>query len=398
MERGPAARRLEAKAPDSQQASPPTPASVGLVHDYLLVLRGAERTFCAMASCWPGAPVYTLLFDPAPFRDQLAGRRITVSRLNRLPVDQRSFRRLLPLLPPAASRLPVARHDLVVSSSSAFAHGVRPAPGAVQVCYCHSPFRYAWHERDRALEEVPAPLRRPLSASLSAVRRWDVRASERVTHYIANSEVTRRRIADFYGRDATVIHPPVDVHRFAPAEPEDFFVVLTELVVHKRVQVALEAVERAGARVKVVGGGPELDRLRARFGSHAEFLGRLGDRELESLLPRARALLMPAVEEFGIAAVEAQAAGRPVVAADAGGAQETVVPGETGVLVEPGDADAMAEAIRHTDFDRFSPDRAVENARRFDVARFRERLRAEVERVYPAAREKRAIASSYARM
>jgi glycosyltransferase involved in cell wall biosynthesis len=388
LERGSPARRLRPEAS--------TPNSVGLVHDYLLVRRGAERAFGAMASCWPEAPVYTLLCDPDSLPDELRGRRITVSALGRLPARQQSFRKLLPLFPPAVARLPVSEHDLVVSSSSAFAHGVRPGPGAVHVCYCHSPFRYAWHERRRALEEVPRALRPPLAATLEAIRRWDLRVSARVSRYIANSEVTRRRIADFYGRDATVIHPPVDVHRYAPGEPEDFFVVVTELVPHKRVDQALEAAERAGARVKVVGGGPELERLRARYGSFAEFLGRVGDSELEDLLPRAQALLLPTVEEFGIAAVEVQAAGRPVVAVDAGGAQETVVPGETGVLVEPESVDAMAEAIRYTDFRAFSPDRIVENAGRFDVARFRERLSSEVSRAYAAgpAPDQRAIASS----
>jgi glycosyltransferase involved in cell wall biosynthesis len=361
-----------------------TPKSVGLVHDYLLVMRGAERTFGAIASCWPEAPVYTLLYDPETLNGEFRGRRITVSGLGRLPAHQQSFRWLLPLFPAAAARLPISDHDLVVSSSSAFAHGVHTAADAVHVCYCHSPFRYAWHERERAVEEVSRPLRGPLAVTLDAVRRWDRSASERVTHYIANSELTRRRIADFYGRDATVIHPPVEVDRFAPGEPEDFFVVVTELVPHKRVDRALEAAERAGVAVKVVGGGPELERLQVRYGSFAEFLGRISDREKEALLPRALALLAPSVEEFGIATVEAQAAGRPVVAVDAGGAQETVIPGETGVLVQPGEVGAMAEAIRYTDFRGLSPDRAVENARRFDVARFRERLSTEVTRAYTA--------------
>ncbi|HEY7152182.1 MAG TPA: glycosyltransferase [Solirubrobacterales bacterium] len=358
------------------------PRSVGLVHDYLLVRRGAERTFCEIAGCWPGAPIYTLLYDRGAFGGEFAGRGVTVSGLRRLPVGQTGFRRLLPLYPAAVERLPVSRHDLVVSSSSAFAHGVRPGPGAVHVCYCHSPFRYAWFERDRALGEVPRPLRGALGLTLAAVRRWDRHASERVTHYVANSELTRRRISDAYGRDATVVHPPVAVERFRSGEPEDFFVVVTELVRHKRVEIALAAAERAGKRVKVLGAGPELEPLRERFGRTAEFLGRASDAQLTELLPRALALIVPNVEEFGIAAVEAQAAGRPVLAADAGGAQETVVPGETGVLVPPGDVEAMAEALQQTDFTRFDPDRIAENAARFSTERFRSELQAVVERAY----------------
>jgi glycosyltransferase involved in cell wall biosynthesis len=360
------------------------PRSVGLVHDYLLVRRGAERTFCEMAACWPGAPIYTLLYDRDAFGAEFAGRTVTVSALRRLPVGQAGFRRLLPLYPPAVERLSVARHDLVVSSSSAFAHGVRPGPAAVHVCYCHSPFRYAWFERDRALQEAPRPLRGALALTLAAIRRWDLRASERVTHYVANSELTRRRINDIYGRDATVVHPPVGVERFTIGEPEDFFVVVTELVRHKRVELALAAAERAGKRVKVLGAGPELEQLRERFAGTAEFLGRASEAELAELLPRALALIVPNVEEFGIAAVEAQAAGRPVLAADAGGSQETVLPGETGLLVPPGDVDAMAEALRQTDFSRFDSKRIAEHAGRFSRERFRAELQAEVERAYAA--------------
>jgi glycosyltransferase involved in cell wall biosynthesis len=359
-------------------------AQPALVHDYLIVMRGAERTFAEIAACWPGAPIYTLLYDPA-LGPNFAGRTITTSFLQRLSVRQDGFRRLLPLLPVAAGRLTVEGHDLVVSSSSAFAHGVHIPPGAVHVCYCHSPFRYAWHERDRALEEAPRPLRSALAVSLGAIRRWDRAAAGRVTHYIANSELTRKRIADFYGYDATVVHPPVEVERFRPGVAEDFFVVVGELVRHKRVELALTAAQRAGAQVKVVGAGPELERLRARFAATAEFLGRVSDSELAALLPRARALLMPNVEEFGIAAVEAQAAGRPVVAADAGGARETVITGETGVLVPPGDMDAMAEAIRYTNFDSFSAGRLAANAARFSPARFREELLAVVARARASA-------------
>lgn len=358
------------------------PASVALVHDYLLVMRGAERTFAAMAECWPSATIYTLLFDAHGTDGTFAGRRVRASALQRLGVHQGGFRRLLPLFPPAAERLGVAGHDLVISSSSAFAHGVRPDVDALHICYCYTPFRYAWFERERTLSETPRALRPALASVLEWIRRWDLEASRRVDHYIAISDLSRRRIQEAYGREASVVHPPVDISRFAPGHPEDFFLVVTELLPHKRIELALEAARRARRPIKVVGSGPELSRLRARYGDKAEFLGRASDEALADLYARALAVIVPKVEEFGITAVEAQAAGRPVVAPNVGGTQETVIDGITGVLVPPGDVDALAEALAHVDFDAFEPIAAVEQARRFSRACFQERLRAEVSRAW----------------
>jgi glycosyltransferase involved in cell wall biosynthesis len=349
--------------------------SIALVHDYLLVLRGAERTFAAIADCWPAAPIYTLLYDPDAIGRGMRGHPVVTSPLQRLGARQSQFRLLLPLLPLAARRLPIDEAKLVVSSSSGFAHGVRPKADAVHVCYCHSPFRYAWHERDRALEEAPALVRPALDAVLGAIRRWDRRSSEGVTHYIANSQITRQRIQRFWGRDASVVHPPVAVERFYRGQAEDFFLFVGEVVRHKRVELALNAARKAQVPLKIVGSGPDLKRMQAEYGGSAEFVGRVGDDELESLYARARALVVPNVEEFGIAAVEAQAAGRPVVAAAAGGALETVVDGETGVHFPPGDAEALAEIMRCSDFDRFDPDRIASHVQRFSVHHFQTRFR-----------------------
>jgi glycosyltransferase involved in cell wall biosynthesis len=353
--------------------------STGLVHDYLLVMRGAERTFAAMADCWPRTPIYTLLYDSEGCGGRFDDREVHTSYLQRLGMGQRGFRRLLPLFPRAAERMPVQDHDVLISSSSAFAHGVRPAPGAVHVCYCHSPFRYVWHEEQRALAEAPRPLRPLVRETLRRVRKWDVKASSRVTHFIANSQITQERIARFWGRDSVVIHPPVDVERFSIGEPEDHLLVVCELVRHKRVDAALEGARRAGRRVKVVGSGPERERLERLYGDHAEFLGRVGDEELTRIYSTAAAVVVPNVEEFGIAAVEGMAAGRPVVGMDAGGTRETVIDGETGVLVPLGDVDALAEALAETDFHSFSPERIRTHALGFSTRTFKERLSAHVE-------------------
>jgi glycosyltransferase involved in cell wall biosynthesis len=354
-------------------ATPTRADEVALVHDYLLVMRGAERTFAAMAGCWPGSPIFTSLFDPAGTEGRFAGRDVRTSYLQRLNARQGGFRKFLPLFPGAFERLDLEPARLVISSSSAFAHGVRPPAGAQHVCYCHSPFRYAWHERQTALREAPRPARPLLDVVLERIRRWDQEASTRVTHYLANSRITQRRIEQSYGRDSTIVHPPVEIERFSPGQPDDYFVMVSEIVAHKRVDTVLEAARRTGRRVKVVGDGPERERLAARF-PQAEFLGRVDDRELETVYRGAQALLVANVEEFGITAVEAQASGRPVVAPGAGGASETVRHGETGLLLDDPSPDVFAEILRDVDFSAFSPEAAVASAKRFSVEAFQRRL------------------------
>jgi glycosyltransferase involved in cell wall biosynthesis len=346
---------------------------VALVHDYLLVLRGAERTFAEIAEMWPAATIHTLLYDERGTRGRFARRRVVTSVLQRTGAGQASFRALLPLYPTAVRRLPLDPHDLVVSSSSAFAHGVRAAPGARHVCYCHSPFRYAWHDRDRALTEVSRPLRPALRAALARHRAFDRRAARRLTGVIANSRITQERIRHFWGLEAPIVHPPVEIERFSPSEGGEALLYVGELTRHKRVEIALEAAERAGRPIRIVGDGPDLPRLRRRFRRSAEFLGRVDDRELERVYSTSGALVVPNVEEFGIAAVEAQAAGRPVIAADAGGARETVRKDETGWLVPPDDVDAFASAMRRRT-DALDPEAIRRNAERFSPQAFRARL------------------------
>jgi glycosyltransferase involved in cell wall biosynthesis len=356
-------------------------SAVALAHDYLLVSRGAERSFHAIADCWPEAPIYTLLYDEDGTDRRFSGRIVRTSPLQRLGVRQRRFRMLLPLMPLAVRSLDMRAYDVVVSSSSAFAHGVRCRDDAVHVCYCYTPFRYAWHERANALAEVPRPARPALDATLDAVQRWDRRAARRVTHYIAISEISRARIRETYGRDATVVYPPVELDRFSIGSPGEYLLVVCQLVPHKRVEVALEAARLAGVPIKVAGTGPDEQRLRSRFGQSAEFLGQVSDGDLVELYQGARAVVVPNVEEFGIAAVEAQACGRPVIAADAGGAQETVRHGETGILVADASAEGFAAAIRDTKVGGFDPQAIRANAERFSREAFQERFKAEVERL-----------------
>jgi len=367
----------------SPARSRPTDARISLVHDYLLVMRGAERTFAAIADIYAQAPIFTLLYDEEGTSGRFAGHTVVTSPLQRLGARQSNFRRLLPLYPSAMGRLRLPPSEIVLSSSSAFAHGVRAPEGALHLCYCYTPFRYAWYEQDRALAETPPLLRVALRSQLRRIRRWDLAASRRVDAYFAISELSRKRIKRYYGREATVIYPPVETDRFVPGEPGDSLLIVSEIVRHKRLQIALEAARLAHAPIRVVGSGPEHDALRSAY-PEAEFLGRASDEELADLYAGARAVIVPSMEEFGITAVEAQAAGRPVIAAAAGGAMETVIDGETGILARLDDVNSFRQAIEDVDKLDFDPIRAVQNARRFSVSIFQQHLSEEVSRALEA--------------
>lgn len=358
---------------------------VALGHDYLLVMRGAERVFVEIAAIWPEAPIHTLLHDDrdAMLRQHLAGRQIEVSALQRLGVRQKGFRTLLPLFPIAAQRMRIAASGVLVTDSSAFAIGFRPPPGIPHVCYVHSPFRYAWHAREQALLEQPRALRPVLGATLDRIGKWEVRAASQVTHLVTNSEYGRRMIAERYRRDAEVIHAPVDVGRFTPGPRGERLLVIGEITRHKRTDVAIEAAIAARIPITVVGDGPDRGELEHRYRDRGlvEFAGRVGDRELAAMMSVARAVVVPSTEEFGIVAVEAQAAGKPVLALGAGGATETVIDGATGILVGSPDPQKFAAVLRSGELDRLDSADCLANAERFSAEVFRGRIAASVARV-----------------
>lgn len=353
-----------------------TDHQVALAHDYLLTMRGAERTFASMADIWPSAPIFTSLYDADEMGLRFDGHDVVTSYLQRLGVSQGNFRKLLPLFPRAFSNLEPGDAEVVITSSSAFAHGIHVPDDAMHVCYCHSPFRYVWHERMRALAEVPSALRFAFGFELDRLRRWDLAASENVDVYVANSEITRKRIKEYYGRDSVVVHPPVDVSRFngVADKPEDFYLFVGEVVGHKRVETAIHACRLAGRKLVVVGSGPDQARLQQAYGDTVTFAGRVPDSELNELLATCRALIAPNVEEFGIAAVEAQAAGRPVIGRAIGGTAETVIEGETGVLVRGERREDFAAAIRKVESLDLDPLSIVEHAQKFSVYEFQRRM------------------------
>ncbi len=360
---------------------------VALVHDWLTGRRGGERVLEQLAIMHPDADCYTLVHVPGSTFDAIERLHIHTSALSRIPGVERHYRKLLPLMPAAIERFRLEGYDLVVSTSHAVAKGVRVARGTPHVCYCFTPMRYVWDQADAYLGRG---LRRAAAAPLAAwLRRWDARSStpERVTRFIAISHGVADRIRRHYGRQADVLYPGVATERIAAAQgpPEDFYLLVGGFVPYKREDLALEAFRRLGRPLLVVGDGPTRAALEAAAPPNVRFAGRVSDAELESLFRRCRALVYPQDEDFGIIAVEAQAAGRPVLAYARGGATETVVPLEdengrppTGVWFDSQTPEALASAVetlerRYAEFDSVAIRRHAEG---FSNERFRREMAA----------------------
>jgi glycosyltransferase involved in cell wall biosynthesis len=350
-----------------------------LIHDFLVSVRGADRVFLEICRLWPDADVFTPVYNERGTEGRFAERNIHTSFLQRLQPNARTFRAFLPLYPAAIESFDLSGYDLVISSSSAWAHAVICDERAVHVSYCHNPFRYAWNERHRTLAERSNPVSRAaLSRLFRRWREWDWIAAQRVDRYVTNSRTTQARIKAYFGRDSRIIYPPVATGRFRPQPVGSHYLVLSELVSHKQIDVAIEAFNRLRLPLVIVGGGPDGRRLKRLAGPTVRFTGRVTDTEAARLLATSRALVVTTGEEFGIAAVEAQAAGRPVIARAAGGLLENVVDGVTGCLWEGG-ADELAAAVAGFDPGVVDSNECIENARRFDASVFREAFPREVE-------------------
>lgn len=353
---------------------------VALVHDFLLDLRGAERVFLQLCAMFPQADVFTAVYDPVGTQGRFEDRNVITSGLQRLRPTARNFRPLLPFYPAAIESLDLRGYDLVISSSSAWAHGVIPDEQAVHICYCHNPFRYAWTEREATLEARSVFVRPALAQVMHRWRQWDFIAAQRVDAYVANSKTTQQRIERYFSRESTVIYPPVEVERFSPGTLGEHHLVLSELIAHKRIEVVVRAFSRLGLPLVVAGDGPDARRLQRLSGPSVRFAGRVSDHEAESLLRSAQSLVVAATEEFGIAAVEAQAAGRPVIALRAGGLLETVIEGKTGVFFDRPDPASLCSALERFDPGDFLTDDCVEQAQRFSPERFAEQFAVVAER------------------
>ena len=358
---------------------------VVLVHDWLTGMRGGEKCLEPLCRRWPDAQLLTLLHQRGSVSPIIERVLIQPSFLNRLPRVERYYRYLLPLMPFAAG-WHITEADLVVSFSHCIAKSARPPQGVPHVCYCFTPMRYAWHMQEsyfRASGLLGRLKAKAIDILLSRIRAWDRRTASRVTHFIAISETVRRRIRDCYDRDAAVIYPPVDTDFYTPTyQPrEDFYLVVSALAPYKRFDLAIEACRKLGRNLVVIGSGQDAGKLKAAAGPHVRFLGWQPDDVIRDHLRRARALLFPGEEDFGIVPLEAQACGCPVIGYDRGGLTETVRPlggaaEATGVFFAEQSADAVAGAIERfeRDADRFDPQSARRQALLFRKERFESEL------------------------
>lgn len=360
---------------------------IAVVHDWLPVYAGAERVLEQILNVFPDADVFSMvdLLSPSE-RVFLKGKKVRTSFLQKWGWVRRNYRKFLPLMPLAVEQFDMSEYELIISSSYAVAKGVVTGPGQLHVCYCHTPMRYAWdlqHQylRESRLESGPSSV--VARIILHYMRQWDVQSSNRVDHFIANSQFIRQRIHTVYRREASVINPPVDVDRFALCEiKSDYYVAASRLVPYKMIGIIIDAFNRMPEReLRVIGDGPQFEEFKRRAKPNVQLLGYQSFEALRRQLQGARAYLCAALEDFGILPVEAQACGTPVIAYGKGGVRETVVPGRTGLFFNEQTADAVVDAV--STFEKmkgaFVPQTIRAHAERYSAPNFRHSIQDEIE-------------------
>ncbi len=356
-----------------------------IFHDNFAQMGGAERVAEELHRALPDADLATTLLVTERLTDYLKRTEIRTTWMQLLPAKAQLFRWYFLLYPLAIETVDLEKYDLVVTSCFGYAKGLKRREGALHICYCHSPMRWIWRTSDYfAREEFGFWKRHLLALALIPLKAWEIRAAQRPDFYIANSSEVARRLRDAFGIEATVICPPIDTRRFTiSASVDDYYLVLSRLVPYKRIDLAVEACSRSGRRLKVIGGGPDFKRLKSHAGPTVEFLGRQSDQTVAQLVSHCRALIFPGEEDFGLAPLEANAAGRPVVAFKGGGALETIVPGLNGIFFDEPTVESLISSLDEFETMRWQPVEIRAHSERFDSRIFQERFRAFIKSVAP---------------
>ncbi len=348
---------------------------VALVHDRLTDMGGSDRMLLTFHDMFPQAPIYTALYNPRAMDQRFRSLDIRTSFMQRLPFARRHPQPYLALFPLAFEMMDLRGYDVVISSSFNFAKGIVTDPDTLHICYCHTPMRWAWRYHDYIENERVGALRRFLPLLVTAMRQWDYVTAARVDYFVANSPAVAARIAKYYRRESVFIPPPVETSRFFIApQHEDYFLIVSRLAPYKRIDLAIQAFNRVGLPLRIIGAGRDERRLRRMAGKNVQFLGRLPDQEVRAQMARCRAFVFPGDEDFGLTPVEAQASGRPVIAYGAGGALATVVEGSTGLFFFEPTPEALAEIVVNFRDDSFDPQAIRRHAEEFSTERFMRRF------------------------
>ncbi|MFQ3253096.1 MAG: glycosyltransferase involved in cell wall biosynthesis [Loktanella salsilacus] len=366
------------------------PARVALIHYWLVGMRGGERVLEEMLKLYPDADIFTHVVDRDKISPALAARPITQTFVGRLPGARKHYQKYLGLMPRALEELDLSAYDLVLSSESGPAKGVITRPDATHICYCHSPMRYIWDHYAATSAQLGWLQRKYFSQLAHRLRQWDTSTAARVDHFIANSRFVAARIDHTYRRDAAVVHPPVDLDLYGPADADGapvpqadrgYYLYVSQLVPYKRADLAIDAFRGLDLPLKVVGQGSEFERLSQNAPDNVQMLGRVEDADMPDLYRGARALIFPAEEDFGIVPVEAMACGTPVLAYGRGGALDSVVQGKTGLFFPEQTVPSLQAAIGDFEArrDAFDPARIARHAQGFGAERFRIALKAQID-------------------
>jgi glycosyltransferase involved in cell wall biosynthesis len=357
---------------------------IAIVHDFLNQFGGAERVVSALNEVYPEAPIYTSIYDESRLPAYFKTMDIRTSFMQKLPLISRWFKAYFMLYPLAFESFDLAEYDVILSSSSAYAKGIKKRPGQLHICYCYTPPRFIWrYENYIEGEGLAGWLKRLLPFLLEPIKQWDLATSRRVDCFVAISREVARRVREIYGRESDIIYPPVETAFFQPsAVDRDYYLVVSRLNHYKRVDLVVEAFNRLGLPLKIIGDGPARQRLERQAGPHIEFLGRRPDAEVKRSLAECRALIFPGEEDFGIVPLEANAAGRPVIAYRAGGARETVIDGKTGIFFGEQTPAALVAAVERFKFAVFDKGAIRRHALQFDKNVFKKKIESFVRKKY----------------
>jgi glycosyltransferase involved in cell wall biosynthesis len=349
---------------------------IALVHHWLVGMRGGEKIVDCLCDMFPDLDIYTLIYDKSKINDNINSKKIFTSFIQKMPFARKKHQMYLPLMPIAIEQFDLSGYDIVISIESGIAKGIVTKPETCHLCYCNTPMRYLWNMYFEYLSnEKPGFFKRIFIKSFfNYLRVWDLATAARVDYFMSNSDNVRKRVLKYYKRGSKVVYPPVAINDFLfSRDKEDFYLVVSQLVSYKRIDLVVDAFNRTGKNLVIIGDGPERKGLEKRAGKNIKFLGWQSNDILKDYYSKAKAFIFPGEEDFGITPVEAQASGTPVIGYGKGGLLETVIDGRTGILFYKQDAGSLIEAVNRFEekCKEFDADEIRENSRKFDVAVFR---------------------------